>query len=1110
MTCRSWPLFLLILLIPDQCALSSEILRVDPINGPFYTIQSAIDSCEAYDIVELAPASFDESVTIETKSITIRSTDGPAATIWDGSGQHRLILAADCNLTLEGITFQNGWTDVGGGGAVRARHSILQIQDCAFRGNVVGCAPTGRTQGGAIYLSGSNSGVDIRRSLFVENRTIGDMNNGGAVAFTIFDSGLNPNSDAADPALQANPGSMTIEDCTFLRNVSGWDGSAVMDWVSSVLSVQRCLFIENRRLGGLRTGGIFTLSSGLLNLHCCLIWEESSPVIDDRELLAQENLAGYFYADPRICPDDPETIHESSPALTWLGCPDIGNLPVGCRGPIVLSVRAHPLNPEAAQIIRIYGYGLDEVDGATLESSEGEIYEDVRLSHDDTWLAVTFDLLGADPGSWTLRLFEGGEPVASLEEAVTVLPFTVLAFLEPWIETRDSRSLKLAQRGWTGEIGLELVHSEIDERIPFQEMEQIASDTLLLNADFQWAADGVYDLEVTKGTQAVRVEDVLYVGIPPVLRVPDDYETIPDAILAAPPGAEIQVGEGIYPESVVVDRPIRLRGQGRTTRISLAESETTRCVHILESAGRITRIDSLTIERGAPASGSGGGLLAEAPVTVHACNFYYNRAGLGNGGAACLAPGSQVLGSNFMYNGLNGGESGVVSDPFAGAHGVAGALFCLDCRVENSQFEGNFAPCVGAAAVRGLFRNNHLGYNFDSWYEGDGIDALAAQGEITGNRFENSCGSDGPPIAFILGPSSVSYNTFSDYWQDMCYELSLVQLQGPVDFFHNTLAGTGLQICTHIQTPPGPGDKIRIYNNLIESGRAHYPDLFYCRRRLVLGPVFSIPTTNIESSCNLGDDIAIYSPSGRYECPDCVHEMHDVGYCEVPYDDGYHSYGEFNLRLRLNSPALPNNSPIGCADTLGAQPVGCDVVPVLVSGAQVGLTDDGVELSWTLSSDLSVLGFGLMRENDGQRIELTAEPMPPCNQCRYLDHEALLLSGPTEYWLTILWDNGREDIVPLGGLALTAPREMRLDPPHPNPVSVAGSVSFYLPRKSYAQVELIDVAGRRVMKLLEAWTDPGRTIISLHQEIPQLQSGIYWIRLSAEGQSRTRRFVVVR
>ena len=127
---------------------AASVLYVDPVHGPYVTIQSAIDAAAGGDIIELAPSVYDELAYVGGKDLTIRSAEGRASTIWDGAGEHRMLEIEEADVTLEGISFQNGRVDVLGGGAVRARRARLVIEDCVFRKNEVGGSSSDRTQGG--------------------------------------------------------------------------------------------------------------------------------------------------------------------------------------------------------------------------------------------------------------------------------------------------------------------------------------------------------------------------------------------------------------------------------------------------------------------------------------------------------------------------------------------------------------------------------------------------------------------------------------------------------------------------------------------------------------------------------------------------------------------------------------------------------------------------------------------------------------------------------------------------------------------------------------------------------------------------------------------------
>jgi hypothetical protein len=89
------------------------------------------------------------------------------------------------------------------------------------------------------------------------------------------------------------------------------------------------------------------------------------------------------------------------------------------------------------------------------------------------------------------------------------------------------------------------------------------------------------------------------------------------------------------------------------------------------------------------------------------------------------------------------------------------------------------------------------------------------------------------------------------------------------------------------------------------------------------------------------------------------------------------------------------------------------------------------------------------------------------------------------------------------------PVEFALGRVSPNPVSRNAAVSFDVPRTSRVVIDLFDVRGRVVETLADSVTKPGRYAMNIG-EGGDLPSGVYFLRMRAEGFSQTRKVIVVK
>jgi hypothetical protein len=87
-------------------------------------------------------------------------------------------------------------------------------------------------------------------------------------------------------------------------------------------------------------------------------------------------------------------------------------------------------------------------------------------------------------------------------------------------------------------------------------------------------------------------------------------------------------------------------------------------------------------------------------------------------------------------------------------------------------------------------------------------------------------------------------------------------------------------------------------------------------------------------------------------------------------------------------------------------------------------------------------------------------------------------------------------------------KELALDPSYPNPFGVAATIEYALPEPAHVVLEVFDLLGRRVARLVDQERSAGRHRVRV--DAGDWTSGTYLYRLRAGGETRTGRMTVVR
>lgn len=207
----------LIALLPISAI--ADTLVVDPMNGPFHTIQPAIDAAQPGDTILVMPATYNEAINLPERAVTLRSHSGPLETTIDAAGLNSAVVTCTSGATLEtkviGFTIRGGIGNDGGG--MFNLSSSPYVANCIFVDN--------RASDGAGMENQSNSNPVVVNCLFYDNEA---------------DRGTNPDGGA----MRNVDSAPIVVNCTFANNHAVNYGGGIVS-VRSQTTIINCVFWGN-------------------------------------------------------------------------------------------------------------------------------------------------------------------------------------------------------------------------------------------------------------------------------------------------------------------------------------------------------------------------------------------------------------------------------------------------------------------------------------------------------------------------------------------------------------------------------------------------------------------------------------------------------------------------------------------------------------------------------------------------------------------------------------------------------------------------------------------------------------------------------------------------
>lgn len=181
---------------------------------------------------------------------------------------------------------------------------------------------------------------------------------------------------------------------------------------------------------------------------------------------------------------------------------------------------------------------------------------------------------------------------------------------------------------------------------------------------------------------------------------------------------------------------------------------------------------------------------------------------------------------------------------------------------------------------------------------------------------------------------------------------------------------------------------------------------------------------------------------------------------------------------------------------------------------QAGPADVGVELRWRFAATVRPAEVSVERAErlEGPWASVPAALREESGVSVAVDRTAQ--TGRTYFYRLVVTLTGGERATygPLSVTAGTAPTELALSRPAPNPSAGPTRVDFTIPRECRVRLGILDLMGREVAVIAEGAYRPGRYQASWDGLGPrgQVPVGLYFMRLQAGGKTLVQRITVAR
>jgi len=194
-------------------------------------------------------------------------------------------------------------------------------------------------------------------------------------------------------------------------------------------------------------------------------------------------------------------------------------------------------------------------------------------------------------------------------------------------------------------------------------------------------------------------------------------------------------------------------------------------------------------------------------------------------------------------------------------------------------------------------------------------------------------------------------------------------------------------------------------------------------------------------------------------------------------------------------------------------------LPVELTEFTARLDDEAAVLQWRTASETNNAGFEVQHQGpeadryvEAGFVESKADGGTTTETTAYQYEVTDLAPGTHQFRLRQVDTDGTGHLSTTTAITVRMEEAVRLMAPAPNPVRSQAQLRFGVQKAGEATVSLYNVLGQEVATVYEGTPTPGemQTVQLGASQLSELPSGVYFVRLEANGKVRTQRMVRVR